>query len=80
METVDIHFKDEGDFVTTCFQTPKAIQFLNIQAPIVKEKAYGSDTYKKLSFDIGDYPKMLSWVTRQKYLTFDTDVDLDEDF
>lgn len=45
----DIFLKDEGDIITVCFQTPKALKVLsNENDDAVRSVFYGNETYKKL--------------------------------
>ena len=48
METKDIYIKDEGESITICFQTPKAIKSIRKQGEPIKSQLYGDKTYLKL--------------------------------
>jgi hypothetical protein len=42
----DIFLKDEGDIMTVCFQTPKALKVIQSEKrEEVKSLIYGGDTY-----------------------------------
>ena len=50
----DIYIKDEGDFMTVCFQNEKSIKVLKETQPIeIIESTYGSVNYKKLDLQLG---------------------------
>ena len=57
----DIYFKDEGDFITVCFQTPKAIKALRKQSIEVIESSYGSIDYKKLDIYNSQKSLLVGW-------------------
>ena len=59
MEEKDVYIKDEGDFLTVCFQTPKAIETLTRQPKEIQDRLYGSDDYKKLDIDLGQEKQIL---------------------
>ena len=69
----DIYFKDEGDFMTVCFQTPKAIKALRNQSIEVIESSYGSIDYKKLDVDLNQKSLMVAWAISEN-LTFESEL------
>lgn len=71
--TTDLFLKDEGDFMTICFQTPKAIEVLNGQSKNVRNAVYtGGDSYKKLDADIANKDKLIAFAASHS-LTIDSD-------
>ena len=71
----DIYFKDEGEMITVCFQTPKAIKALRKQSIEVIESSYGSIDYKKLDVDITQKPLLVGWCMSEN-LTWESDVEI----
>jgi hypothetical protein len=57
----DIYFKDEGDMITVCFQTPKAIKAIGKQPKEVLNILHGSDDYKKLNIALDMKPMLVAW-------------------
>lgn len=68
----DLYFKDEGDIITVCFQTPKAIKALRNQSIEVIETSYGSIDYKKLDIALSMKPMIVAWAMSEN-LTWKTD-------
>ena len=71
----DLFLKDEGEMITVCFQTPKAIEVLSREnADALKQLVYGGDNYKKL--DINNDDKMVAFFlnyAKSHSLTLDKD-------
>lgn len=57
----DLFLKDEGDLMTICFQTSKAINVLNKQPDFVRNAAYGDESYKKIDTNIGQKNRIISF-------------------
>lgn len=71
----DIYFKDEGDMITICFQTPKAIEAVGKQPKEVQDVLYGSDEYKKLDIDLNQKYLLVAWAMSEN-LTWETDSEI----
>ena len=69
----DIYIKDEGDFLTICFQTPEAIKALRDQPIEVLEHLYGSDGYKKLDIDSSQVNMIVGFAISYN-LSFDSEI------
>ena len=68
----DVYIKDEGEMITICFQTPKAIEALRKQSYEVIESSYGSLDYKKLDIDATQKSLIVAWCMSEN-LSFETD-------
>lgn len=69
--TTDIYVKDEGDFVTLIFQTPKAVK-------IAKKNATGEfygDKVLKVDVDTNQVSKLLAWAITHD-LSFESEVEV----
>jgi hypothetical protein len=71
----DIYFKDEGDMITVCFQTPKAITALRKQSIEVIENTYGSVDYKKLDIVLNQKSLLVAWAMSEN-LNWKTDSEI----
>jgi 6-phosphofructokinase len=77
----DIFLKDEGDIMTVCFQTPKALKVIQSEKrEEVKSLIYGGDTYKKMDIFKSKQNKNQMIVFAVSHsLTIDNDLDFDTD-
>lgn len=69
----DIYIKDEGEILTVCFMTPKAIATLDKQSDEVKRYLYGDETFRKLDVAADQAHKVLSYAISHN-LTVDSEV------
>ncbi len=69
VKTADVHVKDEGDFATIIFQTPKAQKIAreNVQGDL-----YGTDVLK-VDVDLSFVPKFLGWALSHN-LSFESEI------
>lgn len=71
----DIYLKDEGDFLTVCFMTPKAIATLDEQTDEVKQHLYGDENFKKLDVALDQAGKILTYAITHD-LRFDSELSI----
>ena len=71
----DLYIKDEGDFVTVCFQTPNAVTAIMQQPTTVINELYGSDDYKKLDIDVSGVKQIILFSVSHA-LTIDSEISL----
>ena len=71
VKTADVYVKDEGDFATIIFQTPKAQKIAreNVQGDL-----YGEDVLK-VDVDLSFVPKFLGWALTHN-LSFDSEISI----
>jgi len=69
----DIYIKDEGEFLTVCFQNEKSIKALKTQPIEVIEHTYGSVNYKKLDIELNQKNSIISFAASHN-LTVESEV------